>query len=189
MTEESYWQNVRRGVTGRSDTCFLASFDRISLRTCVSPQLYEAYAAMAHRFWETRRGLDYYPMDIVQESRELQQQLWRELGVNTLKNNNGMRANSLQELETMLAKSLSGGFRTIVYIVNTKGNLRCAGLIDAGDGYYAARSTSTPFDNEDRVSVEEIFPLLHQPARVRMRAGGKTRKDGNIFALAPERKR
>ncbi len=189
MSEESYQDNVKRGVTGpETETSFVAAFDRISKRTGVSSRTYQDYRKISEWSDEIYEELDHVPAEYMEATCAFWAQLWRELGVNNTKNNNGMRPETLEELDVMLKKLTNGGFRTIVYL-SVEYREVCVGLIARGDGYYKARSTWTPFNDEDCVSVAEIFPLLRRLPRARIGTSGRTLKDVNVFALAPEPRR
>lgn len=191
MTELSYQHNVQRQVTGDwSATCLLASWDRISQWACVSPQLYEAYNALRWRFVE-ECGDDalYIPQHLGKDWRALAEQIQVELGAPTPRNVFSVKVDTYAELGDCLNRLMDGGFRTCVYL-DTNG-LHAVGLIRLDPWNFVARSTWSPFENDNCVGLDEINEYLFRSPRLRKRpdSSRKTYKHVNVVALPPERSR
>lgn len=191
MSETSYELNLRRGVTGPcTETCFLASFDRISPVTGIKTQTYERYSKLREMY--VRATNDNHPIfvpdDIAKEFRQIQSQVKTELGLDPSKDLLGYRANTAEDLRLRLASLAIGGFRTAVYL--DTGGLHAVGVVRQAneDDYYAVRSTWSPFVDEDAVHVNEIFEWLDKSPRIRARENSSRRtvKAINIAALPPE---
>lgn len=190
MSEFSYQQNLQRGVVG--DTCLLASFDRISETTGITPQTYERYDRLRLGFVDAcpdDNTATYVPTDIVTEYRAVTKTFYRELGVETTKNVVYDRVETVDALSKRLGELSTGGFRTCLYL--DTGGLHAVGLLPAGKDRYNVRSTWSPFPEDEAVGAADLFDYLDLAPRIRKRenCGRKTEKTTNITALPAEPRR
>ena len=188
MSEESYQLNCLRGVTGSSTaTCLPASFDRISRTSRVNPDTYAQYNSLRWQFVsEFGDDTKYIPNTFVERKERVMTRLLGELGVHS-RGTYYARVREVADLASRLSKLSHGGFRHVVY-------LRCGGLHAVGlmpkpgsTDSYIARSTWTPFADNDDVCAEEMINGLDQPPRLRRGEGSsKTYTLCNLFAIPPE---
>jgi hypothetical protein len=186
MTEESYWANVERGITGpHVGTCILASLDRISLRHGIQPGTYTAYSEMTDTYEEqVGYGTNYVPPDFVARVREMENRAFAELGVPNPRAVRWTSARSTAELEAVLTRLASGGFRVAVL-----SSSHAVGLIRLQPSLYEVRSNRPTLQNaKSGVSVQKIFEFMGKPDRIRRRphSSRKTDLEPNIVALPPE---
>lgn len=191
MSEQSYWENVEKRVTGpRSANCMMAAYDRISPRLGISTATYVEYER--HRREYVRAVTDngnYVPREFVRKFAELKARARAELGVHTDKNVVKAHVDTRDELHRTLGDMTLGGFRPMVYL--DVGGLHGVGVMRADpsdDEFYYVRSTWTPFRTDDPVHVDDIYEYLDHPVRQRRRPGTARRslKEVNIVALPPE---
>jgi hypothetical protein len=128
----------------------------------------------------------YVPQHLADDWRALSSEVQAELGAPTPRNVPSGRVDTIEQLGGYLNQLMDGGFRTCVYL--DTGGLHAVGLIRLNESYFAARSTWTPFEDDDCVSLEEIYAYLDCAARQRKRPHNsrKTYKAINIVALPPE---
>lgn len=190
MSEESYQHNLRRRVTGEDyATCLLASYDRISRKVGLSPQTYQRYEDLRLKFVDLcGDDANYVPQDLARQWSDLKEDFRRELGVPTPRNIISTHVRSSSDLLSILERTCQGNFRPAVYL--DTGGLHAVGVIRVQRGIYRARSTWTPFDDEDNVTVEELASWLNRPLRMRKRPTNsrKTSPRTNFVALPPERR-
>lgn len=189
MSEFSYQDNLKRGVTGSmTGTCLPAAYDRISPRLGVAPGTYQFYES-ARRLYVEACGDDpeFVPQEILAMGGRAKALFRRDLGVESNKNIVGYRANTEAELRMTLSRLAIGGFRTSIYL--DVGGLHAVGVEPVEGDHYDVKSTWSPFDDE-LVSVSELYTLLERAPRGRKRQGShSTYKRYNIVALPPEPKR
>lgn len=190
MSEESYWRNVARGVTGpETGTCFVASLDRISKHHDVPPQTYEAYEHARQVYKKaTNDAPDFLPPELRELSRTIERRVLSDVGVISLKNVVNLRVDSEPELEEKLDRLAQGGFRTVINL--DTGGLHAVGVEQLDRRHYSVKSTWDPFNNSDCTTTGEIFMFLDRYKRLKGRPNArKSFKAMNIQALPPESRR
>lgn len=186
MSEESYQRNLCRGVTGPSTgTCLLASYDRISQKTGISPETYDDYNKLRKEYVDKVGDTNFVPNDLRIKYHHLKEKFRRELGVYTTRNIIEARVNSESALENRLADLIIGGFRTAVYL--NPGGLHAVGLLKVDRERYEVKSTWSPFEGTI-VSCNDLFGILDRAPRFRKRvnSGRHTIVEPNIVALPSE---
>lgn len=192
MSESSYQENTKRGVTGLlSGTCLLASYDRFSERTGIKPQTYKLYDELVSRFFNADdNASDYALAEITKEFFDIQSVFCRDLGVQTSRNIYSERVDTEEALYQTLGRLASGGFRTAAYldISSRIDGKHAVGVQSVGGDRYFVKSTWSPFPDET-ASLHDIFIYLDRCPRTRKREnnGRRTTREPNIIALPPER--
>lgn len=191
MSEASYQDNVRRGVTGRDTaTCLLASYDRFSYRTGISPRTYEEYELLRQYFVENvGDGNNFVQRDFRSRYTELKIRFRAELGVHSNRNIVQTRIDTKEGLISTIGSLTTGGFRTALFI-HANGGLHAVGVKTLDTEEYEVKSTWEPFSTENPVLADSLLEFLYLGPRQRSREGNcrKTYPACNLVALPPEPK-
>lgn len=172
MSEESYELNLRRGVTGRrTPTCYPAALEQISEGE-IHPAIYQDYQRLYDTFHNGETG---------DTMRDMTRRLLLQMGSASLKG-----FTKAEELSRKVSAARQEG-RRIIAIIATN---HAIGLKPVESERWLARSTWIPFDPDESLGPDDIFPYLDQPAR-RLEVGNRklNEKWVNFHTLPPEAKR
>jgi hypothetical protein len=188
MSEQSYQENLARGVTGPdTNTCHPAAFDRISLRTGISTHTYETYDRLWTQYSQTGPE-EYFGSPLETQFTDVYHQIDKDLGVYGTKLAISECIVSCRSLGRRLTDLSGRGYRTVVFLEDF-GESHAIGLLDNGDGTYETRSTIELFA-EQAVTAEVLFRAMRQTSQLRPRSHvlGRPRVQNNLVAIPPDPK-
>lgn len=187
MSESSYRQNVKKGVTGRYlPTCFPAALERISDCHQLNPEIYQTYKSFVSWFPEDEPRIS----RVLNPSyKEMITQIVWELGELTCDDVEFYAVDNFKEFTSTVRALVRRECRIVLDVEESFGwndeSVHALGLLPTEHpDYFKLVSNHTPASLQGLVSLETIYNQLSfpdEPSRQRYPFA-----DANITALPPE---